>query len=323
MQAIAPSMHELSQIVLLLDPAEARWDTLREQAEARCRALAAELETLRARLTKEAAHERLEEALASASVTLEELATALASSAGAEQGRRLYGALAKNYDQIARAVETLPGRLDLPVRRLTPRNYARNVFHVAGGLGAALILHFLLTAEQAVWVMVFVAGGAAGLEIVRHRFTSANDFLMGIPLLRRIARPHEYHGINSSTWYAFGLLLSIGLFAKVPVEVACVVLGFADPIASNLGRAYGRTKLFRGKSLVGTSAFFGAALLVASVYLAFTTALPLSSVFALAGAAAIAGAIAELYTVRVDDNFSVPVAVATAVHFAGLWAFVA
>lgn len=315
MQAIAPPMHELFELVLLLDPAEAKWDTLREQAEQRCRALAADLEQARARLTKEAAHERLEEALAAASSTLEEIASAMSSSAGAEQWRRLYGALAKNYDQLARAVERLPERFELPVRRLTRRNYSRNVFHVAGGMAAALILHFLLTERQAVWVMIAFAGTCALLELLRRMSGSTNELLM--VLFQRIARPHEYYRMNSSTWYAFGLLVSIALYSKLPVEVACVVLGFADPVASNLGRAYGRTKLFRDKSFVGTAAFFGTALVCATAYLFVFASLPLTTVLAVAGAAAIAGAIAELYTVGVDDNFSVPVVVATAVYLVG------
>lgn len=318
MSTITPTVHRFFELVMLLDPADSSWDTLKEKARAHVAELTDEIDRLRARMTREAAHAALVDVLASASTNLDELSAAFDNHSGAKKWRKIYGSLAKNYEQLVRAAEALPDRTEEPYRRLVRRNYARNAFHVVGGIFAALTLHYLITESQAVVVMIVFAGIGTLLEILRRVSQSTNEALMRFPLIRRIARPHEYYRVNSSTWYAFGLLIAVVLYSKLPVEIACVVLAVADPVASNVGRRYGRTKIFGHKSFVGTAAFFGAALVASATYLVATSNLALPAIFAVSAVAAIAGALAELYTVGVDDNFSVPVAVATAVW--GLWA---
>ena len=93
-----------------------------------------------------------------------------------------------------------------------------------------------------------------------------------------------------------------------------VVLGLADPAAGYAGRRFGRIKLVGNKSLVGTSAFvltgFAASMLTLSVYYAEYS---LSAMLVISAVAACAGALGELFTLKTDDNFTIPLAVGLSV----------
>jgi dolichol kinase len=94
-----------------------------------------------------------------------------------------------------------------------------------------------------------------------------------------------------------------------------VVLGVGDPLAAIVGRAYGRTKLLHGRSLEGTLAFaLSAALACFVAFVVFHPSLGVPLALGAAAAAALSGAVAELVSLRVDDNFSVPLSAA-----AGAW----
>lgn len=316
MSTIAPTVHGLFELVLLLDPAEVTWESLQERARAKVDELEQDVARLRERLEAVDATEALHDALESAAANLRELSEALEHSAGAEQWRRLYAALAQNYEQLVKAAEALPERFDTPFSRLNRKNYLRNAFHIAGGISAAFIQHFLLTRTQTLWVISIIFGMCALLELLRHSNAGTNELLMRFWFFRKIARPHEYYRVNSSTWYAFGLVLIAAAFDQVAVAVACVVLAVADPVASNLGRRFGKKKIFRSKSWVGSGAFFVTAAVVSATYLALFTGLAPIAIAGLALAAAFGGTLAELFAVGVDDNFAVPVVTALSVWLA-------
>jgi len=195
------------------------------------------------------------------------------------------------------------------VPSLRPTNYKRNVFHAGNGLFVATIV---------LWVLPFtilrpMATGAVGLvvflEVTRRIWPSWNDKLMAA--FGPLAHPHEAHRVNSGTWYVFALCLLAWIGSK-PIAVAAVlVLAFGDPAAAILGRRFGKTKIVNGRSLEGTIAFVTFGGIAAALGLAIAipgAAIPVLIASALV--AAIPGAIAELFSVRVDDNFSIPVAVA-------------
>jgi dolichol kinase len=78
-----------------------------------------------------------------------------------------------------------------------------------------------------------------------------------------------------------------------------------------VGRRYGSTKLVNGRSLEGTMAYAVVAFLGSlAVLAAWHGEVPPSLGLLAAAVAAVTGALAELFSKRVDDNFAVPVAVA-------------
>lgn len=317
MEKLGRVADDLFELVLDLDPARTSWERISADAVKRARALAAEARALKGELNQALAERRLGQALAAASARLSELADSL-KDGGEAAWRSHYTNLAKSYEELVRAaveakVATL-GRF----RRLSPANHSRSLFHALSGLGAAAIYHWMISREQALWIMATCVVVFSGLELWRWRSPKANDFLMRSPMIRRIARAHEYYRVNSATFYAWGLLFAVAFCTQASVEAGCLVLAFGDPFASYLGRRFGRRKIFRDKSWVGALAFSVAAFLAVVVFqLVAYPEWPWSQRVLIAAIAALAGAVAEVFTFRLDDNFTVPLTAAIAVTLFG------
>ena len=208
------------------------------------------------------------------------------------------------YEALAKQLS----ELDIHVPSLRPTNYTRNVFHV---LGAGIAIALIETVLPLSWLLP-VAGSVAlagwTMEGGRRISPAFNKVLMWAFSL--VAHPHEAHRVNSSTWYATALVLLAATGIIELAVMAIAILGFADPAAAVIGRRFGKHKLVNGRSLEGTITFF-----VVGFIAAFGVALihltpPIAALAALAASAS--GAIAELYSRKIDDNLSIPLASAGA-----------
>lgn len=311
---LASVANRLFDLVIDLDPARAKWERLRENLAERARALVQEIDAQLAasgHQTLEASADRAKNALLRAKANLHELAESMNSGVNGTKWRTLYAKLAKDYEELTRALRASNMFEGINFRRLAPVNYVRNGFHVLGGVTGALAYHYLLDRTGAVLVMTVFVVVFTTLEILRRRSEAMNDLLMRFPFFKRIARAHEYYKVNSATYYAWGMLVAVVLAPRQAVEAACLVLAFGDPVASNLGRRYGRVKLFHDKSVVGTLAFLCTAFLVLFAYqLLFYAVQPIGVNVLVAFAGAAIGATAEALTVRFDDNLTVPLSTA-------------
>ncbi len=210
---------------------------------------------------------------------------------------------------LSEAYESLTSILtaDDPDKPARPINYNRSLFHAGSGVFALTLALAVLPLVQLVWVSGGFAVWSWSCEIARRVSPRANAVLMRG--FKHVAHPSEWNRVNSATWYAtavFGLTLT-GSLPLMVVPVA--VLAFGDPAAGILGRKFGRTPLVHGRSLEGTSAFVVVGTLAGALTLAL--ARPEYGLFELlivAGAAGLAGALAELFSRSVDDNLSVPLA---------------
>lgn len=195
--------------------------------------------------------------------------------------------------------------IELPTLR--PTNYTRSFFHVLSAAGCALLVQHVLSPRSTILVAGAFTIAGWTMEISRRHSALANRLLMRV--FKHVAHEHERHRVNSSTWYTTALLLISLTMSPMACTIALLVLGFGDPAAGLIGRRFGRTRLTNGKSLEGALAFVAAGALVSAGALAFYyPALTLASVLILALAASVAGALAELFFTRVDDNFSIPLA---------------
>ena len=147
------------------------------------------------------------------------------------------------------------------------------------------------------------------------RSERVNALLM--KLFGRVAHPHEHHRVNSSTWYVTALLLLAIFSPPLSSSIGVVVLAVADPAAAFIGRRYGTIRLCANRSLEGTLGFFATGLVSAFAVLLALGPHPFASMLAVAAVAAAAGALAELLSTRLDDNFTIPVVVATAAAVMG------
>ena len=216
--------------------------------------------------------------------------------------------LAYNYEELRHYLKRVlaPSAMrSLKLTKLKPVNYTRNVFHVGMGVGAVLVYEFLLSPAQCMGVIAALCVAAVSTEILRRFFPKFNDLLMDT-VFRRIARPRERLETNSATYYSIALLLVLALMPGRAVELGLLVLAFGDPAASVLGKRFGKRKLWREKSLVGFNAFVGLSFLVSFGFLSLTMgAETLVWRLGVAAIAAVVGAVTELFSERLDDNFTI------------------
>lgn len=219
--------------------------------------------------------------------------------------------------QLVPAYEKMAARLraeKVHVPSLRPTNWARSLLHVVSAMVAVAIIELC---SPAVTLAIAVAWGVAAwsMELGRRNSTRINGFLMKV--LGPVAHAHETYRINSATWYATALVGLAALQQPAVAAVAAGILGVGDPIAGLIGRRFGRITLVNNRSLEGTLAFVVSGGVVAFCLLrAFHPEVAAGAALAVAGLAAVAGALAELFSRRVDDNFSVPVSAAAGAAFA-------
>jgi dolichol kinase len=214
-------------------------------------------------------------------------------------------AAAPRYEALVARLRAL--RVEVP--SLRPSNVKRNAYHVANALFAAGCVELLPSRSWLVAMSgAFLAFGAT-LEIGRRISPAWSRFSM--KLFRSVAHPAEEFRVNSGTFYAIALFTLACLAGKIACLLAVLTLGIGDPTAALIGRRWGRTRLNAGRSLEGALAFAVSAGIACFLGLTlFHGNVSLSLRLALAAAAGITGAAAELLSVRVDDNLTIPLAVA-------------
>ncbi len=218
------------------------------------------------------------------------------------------------YEELAAA---LRGLNTVPLPSLRPTNYTRNLFHIGSGVMCILLVQHVLSPAMT----TAVAGAFTALgwtfEVSRRRSEAINRLLMWA--LGPVAHPHERHRINSATWFTTALFLLAISASPRSITVALSVLAFGDPFAAIVGRRWGRTRLVARRSLEGSAAFvlLGGAAAAAFLRL-YYPGMPPAELLAMAGAGALAGAVAELFCGAVDDNLGIPLAAAAGAGFVGL-----
>lgn len=284
----------------------------REEAGARLRA---GFERVRARL-QEMRHEREEmrERLAALDALLDDVP--------GDDGRDRWMGFRERAQPVYEALAAALRAEAIDVPALRPTNYKRNLFHVASASGCIAIGELLT--EHMFAIAACAAGTAWTLETTRRIWPRWNDVLMS-KRWNLVAHPHERHRVNSATWYMTALVV-LSLLHPVAIGVAAMaVLGVGDPLAALVGKRWGRTGIAHGRTLEGSLAFVvGGGLAVVGVLAALHPEISAASVWLMAGGAAVAGALAEAFSRRVDDNLSVPLAAAAALvlmRWAGVVAF--
>ncbi len=218
------------------------------------------------------------------------------------------------YEQLAAGLRM--HKVHVP--SLRPTNYARNLFHVSWALAVLFLIERVIDVTGQRWFTGVFAVYAWGVEALRRSSPDLNARVM--KLYGRVAHPHEWHRINSATWYVTALLILSWTCPPMVSAVAVAVLGFADPAAALIGRRWGRHKLVNGRSLEGTLTFAVVGTAVSFGLMAGLHAVPMGTALLAAAAAAVPAALAELFSGRVDDNFSIPLAAAVGAGLAlGVW----
>ena len=130
-------------------------------------------------------------------------------------------------------------------------------------------------------------------EFIRARNEKFNIFILKV--LGGVHRKSEEHKISGLPWTLAGAFIAIFLFSeKIFVLTSFLYLAFGDACAALFGKAYGKHKIYAGKSLEGTFACFVACLIIGLIFLP-------SWQFAVVGA--LIAAFIETIPWPLNDNF--------------------
>lgn len=296
--ASKPLLLELHDTLRAVDPA--RW---RDEAAAALREKLCALRDRIASLLSTDGDATLRERL---STLAELLGSHLPETSAADRWMDFRAKIAPAYEGLVAALKAHA----VHVPSLRPTNYTRNLFHVLNGIVVLAVIE-LVPRDYLIYPAVCAAISVWFMEGIRRVSPAANARIMRV--FGPVAHPYEQHSVNSGTWYVTALLILAIMREPMLGAVGVAILGFADPAAALVGRRFGTIKLVNGRSLEGTFTFFVVGWLAAFGVLAFLhTEVLLAHALLLSGIAALVGALAELFSRRIDDNLSIPLTAAAA-----------
>lgn len=232
--------------------------------------------------------------------------------------QRMTKALSYRYEALLREARWWVDEALLPADppiNFKPTNYARNVFHISMGIFSIIAYELLFSWSVCVWIVAGLAVTAALLETSRRYLPGWNDFLVK-RVFGAISRPREMYRINGATWYTLAILTVLLAFPMRAAELGVIILAFADPAATIAGKRWGRFRIWRDKTLVGAATFFVTAWIIGFVFSVIVPGGPVGAgCFVLATVVALVGVLAEVFTERLDDNYTIPVLCAGVASF--------
>lgn len=171
----------------------------------------------------------------------------------------------------------------------------RKTVHLSGlltVLGYTLVSHYL---SERVAILTITAVLLVLLEIEYIRIESRPKI---IRVLDGLFRPQEKDKLAGSVFYVISCIICFAAFDYWIAVLAMFMTAFGDIFAALVGRIFGKTKIFREKTLVGSLAGFTANMAIGIFILSEYPLLVL--------AMALTATIAELLSQKLDDNLVVP-----------------
>lgn len=195
--------------------------------------------------------------------------------------------------------------ITLQLSRRSDLHLARKAFHMTGG---ALLLYFLVLRNVDAMVISSVLTGLLTIvliiELLRKNFPAFNQFT--VRFNQHIIRKEEVDGITGIPFYLASCLIAVLIFPFHIAVLSILYLALGDPSSSFFGVLYGRDSLFENKSLQGTLGGFLVCSLSTAAYLLYSGAAD-GKVFVFSVMGGLAGSIAEMLPLNIDDNFSIPI----------------
>ncbi len=169
------------------------------------------------------------------------------------------------------------------------------------------IAYYYLHRETAIAILLPLSIFSTFIDVGRHYIPAIHRFVEIV--FDRIIRPHERKAglLSGATYVLVSALICVIVFPKIVTITAFSILIVSDGSSALFGRAFGKHRFF-DKSLEGSLAFVISAWLV---ILITPKAGQMPVEFVIGAIGAVVGAIAEAASVslRLDDNFSVPVSI--------------
>lgn len=178
----------------------------------------------------------------------------------------------------------------------TDIHLARKALHLGLGLLLFTILSFC-SWQQSTFQMIFAAISLTGctLEFLRLRHSSFNSYILS--KVAPFARAEETKRLSGLSFFFLGVTFACTLVSINEVRFLVLILAIADPIAALLGSKYGKKKLIKNKTWMGSISFFITSFLLIAL-------VPLNLSLPILLGLAIIATLAEIYPL-LDDNLSI------------------
>jgi dolichol kinase len=216
--------------------------------------------------------------------------------------------LSENYEVLIKEVKRtkFSHQNKKDFHHIIPTNYYRNAFHIGNALFIAGLYHYVVAEETALIILTLASIACISAEIYRRYSESFNDFLV-YKVFKMVARPQEKYRVNSATYYISALTCMAWLTPKAAFINSLLILGISDPMANIFGKKFGKTKIYKQKSLQGCIAFFISAftITIAANSLVLSPEFGIFKLISFSLILGIAGTIIELFSERLDDNLTI------------------
>lgn len=165
----------------------------------------------------------------------------------------------------------------------------------------------------AFWIMLAITIITVSLDILSKKVEAVEKFFYKYfgSLLRKHEKKKKKLRLNGASWLVISATLTILIFPKLFACVALSILIVADISSALVGRKFGKTPLFKKKTVEGSTAFFVTSAATVVVYF---LVFQLNNYFLLYGLiSAFLTTFAEAISkqIKVDDNFIVPIVFAS------------
>ena len=181
----------------------------------------------------------------------------------------------------------------------------RKIWHMGTGI-MGLSFYFLsgFTKLQMGYGLLIFGVAAFLYDSLRLKVPFLNSLTVSI--MRPFMRENERTGYSGFSFYATGVALSLLFYEeKIAVLAACFLV-FADPVSSFFGILYGNKKILPNKSLQGTLAGGICCFFISLIYGLIHVGFP-DHLMVFVFLSAVAGGLAELLSLQIDDNLIFPV----------------
>ena len=205
--------------------------------------------------------------------------------------------------------------LRIQIDKSLKKEFYRKSIHLSS-LWIPLVIYFMHPGF-CVSVFALLLLGDVVLEYANYKKYPWARQIFGAVFARTLRNKETVHARFQATGSMYVLaaaILCTILFSRPVAVIALSVMLVSDTAAALFGKAYGSRKLYKNKSLEGTTAFFMSALFV-NMILAPMFPFNVASVIA-----CLAATFAEMFEDKldIDDNFSIPLVVGALLTFLNL-----
>ena len=171
----------------------------------------------------------------------------------------------------------------------------RKVIHFTCTLIPVGIHHLPIDLSRKILISLLLV--AIVVEVARRTVTFFRDLFMRF--FGGMLRDYEVRGITGATYLLLSAAFVTFLFSKNIAVLSLLFLTVGDASATVFGRARGRKKIYKDKTLEGTAAFFLTSLLVALALRYEPLQVRIAGV--------VVATLLEVFNTKIDDNLLLPV----------------